>query len=1135
MCLALGPASGLALFGPSPLMGSCVEQADQTAARLAERAAWSAEHRTLEADLRSDLAQVLVPFALDEIGLPQESIRQEGSGLAGRFDSMFGAAIIEYKAPARLRIARERQAAAEQALSYLADEGLGARVVIVTDGEVWGILRDIDADPEEGQQLTLELRDGADRLIPATARFSWRPTSVITATAVLDLLASQKSTPVTSQALIAFVGPSRQEALDLIAELSLALGSRRPDGRTDILFNQWIRTAGISYGIDDAATPWPRRPSRERMLPPSLRTALGNRAFAETIFVLHTYVAIAAKLVAAEVLAIQKQQPDLRPTQWRLLADDEITRQFLDLESGVISDQLGAPGLLASDLFDWYAHEGADRPALLTALRHLIAQLGHLAWAQVANAGGMKIDLLRDLYQAVVPRGFRKALGEFFTPRWLAEYLFARALHLYQEEGLPRAGAIPRTLDPSCGSGTFLVAAMRAGLQRLDLDDLGSDPEALSELVGLVIGIDVNPVSALMSRVNLLLALGDRTHFLPEVRFQVFQADSIVLPRVQVGQLALDQPGDHFIVSTAVEEFRVHASLMRQDRMAALRENLESALRARLPEDLFLRPLEADLRGAGCTDDELAALRPSTVHLYEQLCDLRDNNKDDVWARVLEQFVAPHLLGQVELVVGNPPWVSWKNLPAAWKARSEPIWRDWGLWATRRGGQGVPLSDISTLLLGRSLRTYAPNGLVALLLPQSVQLADPGGNAFRRSHLRPSAEYRLDPATDPNVRYRVLAIDDFVAVNPFAPDAANQTIAMYLRANVPPNFPLPIRIWRRQHGARIRQEWSWGRVEPLMRGEERQAAPVDSTNIESPWGLVPRGRSLPLVPPDRQNRYAFGRGYETRGLDGLFTFAALTPATGTPPVIRVRNDPEAGRNTAGETPREGVVEAALFWPLVKGEDVTRWAVATTHRYVFVPYDATQRPPAPVTTVRCATEFPRLFRYLQPWTDRFLNRSMYQRQLSADFPWELSGPIEHLRTSGALVFIRYLATDGQPAAAVRVPTYDARLNRESLPYPNNKSNIYYASSEDQAYFLAAFINSSPAQEALSRFAVSTGVTPAALARLPIPPFEQENVNHRRLAALGRLATHITADPAADPLAITQCEADIDDLVWAMAGG
>ena len=923
---------------------------EDTARNLAERALWSAERRTLEADLRSDLAQILVPYALDELKLPPETIRQEGSGMAGRFDSMFGSAIIEYKAPQLLRIPRERQIAAEQAIGYLNDPQLGARVVIVTDGETWGILRDIGAGPDQGEQLALDLREGEKRIVPPVARFSWRPISEQTANVVLELIASQRSTAVTSSTLIAYMGLGRHETLGLLRELASTLRNRSDGNRTDLLFNQWILTAGISYGINDPSTAWPTRQQAEQVLPRSILQTLTGCTFAETVYCLHTYIAIAAKMVAAEVLAIQKQQPDWRPTQWRFLDDRSLAVRLGDLESGLLSEQLGAPGLLQSNLFDWYAHDSLTHESLLSALRKVLEELAHLAWAQVANAGGMKIDLLRDLYQEVVPPKLRKALGEFFTPRWLAEYTLMRALQACHEQGIGSDSRMPRLLDPACGSGTFLVAAMRVALQKLDLDDQGNDPQLLMDLTQAVVGIDVNPVSALMSRVNLLLALGDRTRFLSEVTFQVFQADSIILPRVHVGQMHMDLPTEHVLISTTVSDFRLHPALMSQSRMGILRQNLESAVRSGtsehpgLPVDLFLGSLRGELIASGCSDEEFTQMQPSVLQLYEQLKDLRRDDKDDVWARVLEQFVAPFLLGEFDLVIGNPPWVSWKNLPDAWKERSQPLWRAWGLWKTRTTGRGVPLSDISTLLFARSLLTYAPHGLVAMLLPKSVQLADPGGNAFRRSHLRPDSRDRIEDGTDTNIKFRTLMIDDFVSVNPFSPDASNQTIVLYAQTNRSPRFPVPIRRWKRRARSRIKASWGWHQVVANLQAENSLTAPVDPKNIESPWGLVAVGRGLTLVKANRAGNYHFGRGYETRGLDGLFTFSILTPRPlGDQHEIRVRNMPDEGRNTADEAPREGPVEGDLFWPLVKGEDVSRWKVNNSGRYLFVPYDVELTP------------------------------------------------------------------------------------------------------------------------------------------------------------------------------------------------
>jgi hypothetical protein len=420
-----------------------------------------------------------------------------------------------------------------------------------------------------------------------------------------------------------------------------------------------------------------------------------------------------------------------------------------------------------------------------------------------------------------------------------------------------------------------------------------------------------------------------------------------------------------------------------------------------------------------------------------------------------------------------------------------------------------------------------------MLVPQSVLLADPGGRAFRRSNLRPDPQDQIDPEGRTGLQYQTLAVDDFVAINPFSPDASNQTVALYLRPGQPARFPAPMRSWRRARRVRLGHDSGWHRVEPLLTVESRQIAPVEDGEIESPWGLVPVERSLSLAAPGRENCYSFGRGFETRGLDGFFTYRIVTPAGGHPAQIRVRNEPEAGRNTADETPREGVVEPELFWPLAKGEDISRWRVSLPGRYIFVPYDVTQDPTAPVTTVDCATEYPRLFRYLQRWLARFAARSMYQATLTEGFPWALSGPIEHLSASGALVFVRYLATSGRPAAAVATAAYDERLNRTTLPLPNNKSNIYYTRSTEEAHFLAGFINSSPAQGALSRFAVSTGVTPVALERLPIPRFDQADRNHVRVAQLAQEASRIANDPTGDAEELAAVEKELDQCVWETA--
>ena len=79
-----------------------------------------------------------------------------------------------------------------------------------------------------------------------------------------------------------------------------------------------------------------------------------------------------------------------------------------------------------------------------------IARYDPLAIIAYAAGGG---DLLKPLYESLFPRAVRHALGEYYTPHWLAEHVLDQVGYHGQADA--------RLLDPTCGSGTFLLAALR--------------------------------------------------------------------------------------------------------------------------------------------------------------------------------------------------------------------------------------------------------------------------------------------------------------------------------------------------------------------------------------------------------------------------------------------------------------------------------------------------------------------------------------------------------------------------------------------------------------------------------------------------------------------------------------------------
>lgn len=175
---------------------SLIRTRDDWASQLAEV---SARPYKNESNLRHGLYSVLHPYAIQEVGLQDDDIRHEGMSSSGRFDSIFGSTLIEYKTPGELETKAKRRHHSAQALRYVEDAQIGATIVILTDGRMWAILRDSEFHPD---QLELPLGFVDEVPVPPEERFQWRENSIATAARVLDLIDTHQ-----------FLTPSRQRPL----------------------------------------------------------------------------------------------------------------------------------------------------------------------------------------------------------------------------------------------------------------------------------------------------------------------------------------------------------------------------------------------------------------------------------------------------------------------------------------------------------------------------------------------------------------------------------------------------------------------------------------------------------------------------------------------------------------------------------------------------------------------------------------------------------------------------------------------------------------------------------------------------------------------------------------------------------
>jgi hypothetical protein len=112
-------------------------------------------------------------------------------------------------------------------------------------------------------------------------------------------------------------------------------------------------------------------------------------------------------------------------------------------------------------------------------------------------------DLLGDLYQRYFDPETRKALGEFYTPQPVIDYIMDGV-------GYERGVSRERLIDPACGSGTFLVEAVERYLADVErYEDAPDWEEHLRDLCTRprIVGLDIHPFAVLMAQIRFVVAI----------------------------------------------------------------------------------------------------------------------------------------------------------------------------------------------------------------------------------------------------------------------------------------------------------------------------------------------------------------------------------------------------------------------------------------------------------------------------------------------------------------------------------------------------------------------------------------------------------------------------------------------------
>lgn len=445
--------------------------------------------------------------------------------------------------------------------------------------------------------------------------------------------------------------------IDSFRSIGAVFSEAKKYGEVQVSYEQWKKFLSIAYGrFDDT----------------------------DNAFIIHTYLSILAKTLAYEVISNDA------------FIDDAEMKGIL---TGSIFHKYHIRNFVDNDFFHWVHAERYF--AQLKKTFRLVAQ--EIAAFDFTNPDE---DVLKGVYQELIDLDTRHALGEYYTPDWLCE-------RVVQQFNFKPTDKI---LDPSCGSGSFL----RAAIHRLKEQNPGIKPEQLNNCI---YGIDIHPLSVQIAKTTLLISLGkDITKASKPVHLNIILANTLLAPEgvknLFGGEFLMQIDKDKYYLNTQVFE-DVHLF----DEALEACEELAEQTQNKKPESeaVFTTILKRQYKPGGITPQVAA----SFYKIYCGLKKVKEAGRDSIWKFIVQNLYKPYFLaGKFDYIVGNPPWFTYSSI------KNEEYQNILNALAEKYNVKPAKVANFPHLEIAAIFLSYCSNyflkdeGRLAFVLPRSFFSAD---------------------------------------------------------------------------------------------------------------------------------------------------------------------------------------------------------------------------------------------------------------------------------------------------------------------------------------------------------------------------------------------------------------------------
>jgi type I restriction-modification system DNA methylase subunit len=619
-----------------------------------------------------------------------------GSGeKRGRADAYYGNAIIEFEKS----LSATLEEAKGQLQEYVAgtwqnDKARHSLIAIACDGINWIIYRPTLMAGEEPAPETVlldELRDFKLAEDSLGAFWLWL-TSI--------LFRPQQIEPTAERFQLDF-GSWSPLYRDGMVALKKAWAKVSDQSEAKLAFETWQQYLTVTYGrLTEDTTETKDSETGEEI------------SELENLFLRHTYLASIARLMIWAALSRGQSGNDLRK-----VANDVLSGRYFQ------SKRLA--NLVDDDFFHWIRNTKAEK-ILAPAWERILSHLTEYDLSLVRE------DVLKGVYQQLIDPQDRHDLGEYYTPDWLCERIV--------KELLPKHG-FKAVLDPSCGSGSFLRAAIT---HFLDHNSDVKDAEKLKLVLGHVQGIDIHPVAVTIARATYVLALGKLVNSARKpIQIPIFLADSLFLPREveanlldKLSGVEIEYGGKKDRKHMVVPGMLIQSPELFDDAIAACtsiaEEHAKTGKDTRTTVEKHLLHEVPELSKLLEYETILDALWTFT----EGLADLIRRKKNSIWSFIIRNSYRPAMLKErFDFIIGNPPWLSYRFISDPdyqQEVKSRAVLR-YKIAPTSQ--RLITQMELATVFLAHSMATFAnKQARLAFVMPRGILSADQHRNLIERKY-----------------------------------------------------------------------------------------------------------------------------------------------------------------------------------------------------------------------------------------------------------------------------------------------------------------------------------------------------------------------------------------------------------------